>query len=184
MLDRRLFLFGIASTILGPDAVLAHNSTYKLSPKYEPTRIPYRRYPQGTVVVDTGSRFLYFVEGGGYATRYGVGVGRAGLSLKGRAVVGRKAKWPSWTPTASMIKRSPGQYARYAKGVPGGPDNPLGARALYLYRNGQDTMYRIHGTNDPSSIGKAVSNGCIRMLNAHVERLYDRIAIGATVVVL
>ena len=82
-----------------------------------------------------------------------------------------------------MIERSPEQYAKYAKGLPGGPKNPLGARAIYLFKNGRDTLYRIHGTNDPSSIGKAVSNGCIRMLNSHVERLYDRVALGATVVV-
>ena len=111
-------------------------------------------------------------------------VGRAGLAWKGTAKVGRKAKWPRWTPTKNMIRRQPRKYARYAGGVPGGPSNPLGARALYLYRNGRDTMYRIHGTNQPRSIGRAVSNGCIRMLNAHVKDLYRRVPVGARVVVL
>jgi lipoprotein-anchoring transpeptidase ErfK/SrfK len=144
----------------------------------------YRGYTPGKLIVDPANHFLYFVEGGNYATRYGVGVGRAGLSLKGRAVVGRKAKWPSWRPTDNMIRRSPRKYARYAGGVPGGPNNPLGSRALYLYRDGRDTMYRIHGTNEPSSIGRAVSNGCIRMVNAHVEQLYERVDVGAEVIIL
>ncbi|ASQ15097.1 L,D-transpeptidase [Sinorhizobium meliloti] len=121
---------------------------------------------------------------GGVARRYGIGVGRAGLAWAGTAEVGRKAKWPNWRPTARMIKRDPRQYAKYANGVPGGVNNPLGSRALYLYRNGRDTYYRIHGTTEPWTIGKAVSNGCIRMLNEHVEDLYERVPIGTTVVVV
>jgi len=179
MLNRRTFLLGAGALL----ALHAASAAASISAEYQPTRVRYPGYAAGTIVVDTGARFLYFVGGGGYATRYGIGVGRQGLSFKGRAVVGRKAKWPSWTPTAEMIKRSPEQYAKYAKGLRGGPRNPLGARALYLYRGGRDTLYRIHGTNDPSSIGKAVSNGCIRMLNAHVERLYDQVPLGATVIV-
>ncbi len=102
------------------------------------------------------------------ARRYGVGVGvgKAGLTFRGRAIVERKAKWPFWRPTANMIRRHPRKYRRYARGVRGGPKNPLGARALYLHRGGRDTMYRIHGINQPASIGRSVSNGCIRMLNA------------------
>ena len=113
-----------------------------------------------------------------------MGVGKAGLAFKGTANIARKAKWPSWTPTKNMIRRQPGKYAKYAKGVPGGPGNPLGSRALYLYRNGRDTYYRIHGTTQPSSIGRSVSNGCIRMINGHVEDLYERVPVGARVVVL
>jgi lipoprotein-anchoring transpeptidase ErfK/SrfK len=135
-------------------------------------------------VVDVRNRFLYYVEGPNDATRYGVGVGRAGLTFKGKAVVGRKAEWPWWRPTDNMIRKRPWKYARYAKGVPGGPRNPLGARALYLFRDGRDTMYRIHGTTEPSSIGRAVSNGCIRMINDHVIELYSRVPIGSPVVVL
>jgi lipoprotein-anchoring transpeptidase ErfK/SrfK len=105
-------------------------------------------------------------------------------AFSGTAEVGRKAKWPRWQPTDNMIKRQPEKYARYAEGVAGGGGNPLGARALYLYRNGRDTYYRIHGTTEPSSIGKAVSNGCIRMINDHVVDLYDRVPLGTPVIVL
>ena len=124
------------------------------------------------------------VERWGKARRYGVGVGKAGLAFKGSAEIKRKAEWPSWTPTANMIKREPQKYKRYAKGVPGGPDNPLGARALYLYKGGRDTYYRIHGTTQPNSIGRSVSNGCIRMINDHVIDLYNRVPLGTKVVVL
>ncbi len=134
--------------------------------------------------VDTGKHFLYLVESYGSARRYGIGVGKAGRSLKGEAVVERKAKWPSWRPTANMIRREPGKYAKYAAGVPGGPGNPLGSRALYLYRNGRDTMYRIHGTTEPSSIGRSVSNGCVRMINVHVEDLFERVPLGTRVIIL
>ena len=140
-------------------------------------------YPPGSVVIDPENRFLYFIEDAETATRYGVGVGRAGMSLRGTAYVARKAKWPSWTPTPSMIRREP-RYARYAGGMPGGRHNPLGARALYLYRSQNDTMYRIHGTNQPHSIGQAMSSGCVRMMNDHVEQLYDKVDVGALVVIL
>ena len=181
MLDRRTLLVGLAATVVAPQAGLA--AAFRLDPKYEPQRVFYRTYPAGTIVVDTGNHFLFFVDDPPFAIRYGVGVGRAGLSLKGSAVVGRKAEWPSWRPTDAMISRSP-KYARYADGVPGGPKNPLGARALYLYRDGEDTLYRIHGTNEPSSIGQSVSNGCIRMINDHVIQLYDRVPVGTPVLVL
>jgi lipoprotein-anchoring transpeptidase ErfK/SrfK len=159
-------------------------NTFTVDPRFEPQAVSYFAHPPGTIVVDTGKHFLYLVEGIGKARRYGIGVGRAGLSLKGEAVVERKAKWPSWRPTANMIRRNPGKYARYAGGVPGGPGNPLGSRALYLYRNGRDTMYRIHGTTEPSSIGRSVSNGCIRMINAHVEDLFERVPLGTRVIIL
>lgn len=184
MLDRRTALFGAAILIVARGSALAHSGAFKLDPKYEPQRILFRGHAPGTIVVDPANRFLYYVENAVSATRYGVGVGRAGLAFKGNAVIGRKAEWPWWRPTDSMIRRSPGKYARYANGVPGGPGNPLGARALYLHRDGRDTMYRIHGTNEPESIGRAVSNGCIRMLNEHVIALYERVEVGTPVIVL
>ena len=168
---------------------LAHHINKNAGPgiarKYLPQTVPFSsRYAVGTVVVDPRQRFLYLVQGGGRARRYGVGVGRAGLAWAGSARIGRKAKWPRWTPTKNMIRREPHKYAQYAAGLPGGPGNPLGARALYLYRGKRDTYYRIHGTNQPWSIGQAVSSGCIRMLNEHVADLYERVPVGARVVVL
>jgi lipoprotein-anchoring transpeptidase ErfK/SrfK len=135
--------------------------------------------PAGTLVVDAANRFLYFVTAPGRALRFGIAVGREGAAWKGQAVVGRKARWPTWTPTANMRKRNP----KLPVQVKGGPENPLGARALYLYQNGVDTLYRIHGTNEPWSIGKAASSGCIRMLNESVFELYGSVPVGARVVV-
>ena len=137
----------------------------------------------GTIVVDPGQRFLYLVLNGGAALRYGVSVGREGASWSGRATVRRKAEWPTWTPTKRMIQREP-KLARWARGMPGGPRNPLGARALYLYQGDQDTLYRIHGTNEPWSIGRAVSSGCIRLLNDDITDLYTRVPLGTSVLVL
>jgi lipoprotein-anchoring transpeptidase ErfK/SrfK len=136
----------------------------------------------GTIVVDPGSRFLYFVLENGEAMRYGVGVGREGFGWSGRATVGRKARWPTWTPPASMIRRQP-ELARYAGGMDGGANNPLGARALYLYQDGRDTLYRLHGTNEPWSIGRAMSSGCIRLFNQDIIDLYERTPTGTRVVV-
>ena len=115
--------------------------------------------------------------------RYGVGVGREGFAWNGTAAIRRKQVWPTWTPPVEMQRRQP-EAARYAGGMPGGPANPLGARALYLYQGGRDTMYRIHGTNEPMSIGKSMSSGCIRLLNQDIIDLYDRVPIGTKVVVL
>lgn len=141
------------------------------------------REKPGTIVVDPANRFLYLVMQDGQAMRYGVGVGREGFAWAGRARIRRKAEWPRWTPPASMIKRRP-ELAKYRGGMEGGPDNPLGARALYLYQGGRDTLYRIHGTNEPWTIGQAMSSGCIRMVNKDVEDLYDRVKMGTRVVVL
>lgn len=138
----------------------------------------------GTLVVDPRNRYLYLVQEGGMALRYGVGVGREGLEFSGRANVAYKKEWPRWTPTSDMIAREPRKYTKWAGGMAGGSDNPLGARALYLFKNGQDTLYRIHGTNEPWSIGEAVSSGCIRMMNQDVIDLYRRVPNGAKVVVL
>ena len=184
MIDRRSLVVGLLATVLSVPGVSAHHRKTKSNRRLKPQRIKFSGYQPGTIVIDPRNRFLYLVEERGTARRYSVGVGRAGLAFRGNAIIGRKAKWPSWRPTKNMIRRQPRKYARYARGVPGGPSNPLGARALYLYRSGKDTLYRIHGTNRPSSIGRAVSNGCIRMLNAHVKDLYNRVEIGAPVIVL
>ncbi len=192
MFTRRHLVLGGLTALALPYArdARAHHSakfrkTFKLDPAYVPQRVRIStNYQIGTIVVDPANHFLYLVERPGRARRYGVGVGRAGLAFKGTALVQRKAEWPRWTPTRNMIRREPEKYAQYAKGVPGGIDNPLGARALYLYKDGRDTYYRIHGTTQPSSIGRSVSNGCIRMINDHVVDLYDRVPLGTRVVVL
>jgi lipoprotein-anchoring transpeptidase ErfK/SrfK len=137
----------------------------------------------GTIVINPSQHYLYLVEDGGRAIRYGVGVGREGFAWSGVARVGRKQVWPTWTPPAEMQRRQP-ESAEFADGMPGGPGNPLGARALYLYQGKRDTMYRIHGTNDPSSIGRSMSSGCIRLLNQDIIDLYERVPIGTRVVVL
>jgi lipoprotein-anchoring transpeptidase ErfK/SrfK len=162
----------------------AFNGEPGIAPRLRRQRVAYSSSePPGTIVVNTYERYLYAVESDGMATRYGIAVGEEGLTLKGRATIGRKEEWPSWTPTASMMKRKP-RLLQYAGGVPGGPDNPLGAAALYLYRGGQDTMFRLHGTNEPWSIGRAVSNGCIRLTNQDAVELYERTPLGSPVVII
>jgi lipoprotein-anchoring transpeptidase ErfK/SrfK len=148
----------------------------QMDPRYERQVVTYTGgEAPGTVVVDVSERFLYFVQDDGTALRYGVGVGREGFSWKGSERVTRKAEWPSWRPPEAMKRRQPG-LPDY---MPGGPDNPLGARALYL----GSTLYRIHGSNEPWTIGQAVSSGCIRMRNEDVIDLYERVAVGAKVIV-
>lgn len=139
--------------------------------------------PPRAIIVDPQEHFLYLVGDDGTARRYGVGVGREGFAWSGRAVIGMKRRWPRWVPPRDMVLRD-AKARKWANGQPGGPDNPLGARALYLYQDGRDTLYRIHGTNQPDSIGKSVSSGCIRMLNEHVADLYDRVEVGTEVLVL
>lgn len=141
------------------------------------------REEPGTIVVDPENHYLFLIQDGNRAMRYGVGVGKAGFAFQGRATIQRKADWPGWTPTQNMIRREPDRYGPYAGGLPGGLNNPLGARALYLYRDGRDTLYRIHGTNEPHTIGMSVSSGCIRMMNQDVIDLESRVPVGATVVV-
>ena len=135
----------------------------------------------GTIVVDPHARFLYHVLEGGEAMRFGIAVGHAGLGFTGTGTVQRKAEWPDWTPTQNMIRREPELYGPVAGGLKGGLDNPLGARALYLYRGGRDTMYRIHGTMDPASIGKSTTAGCIRLFNQDILDLYDETPMGTQV---
>lgn len=140
--------------------------------------------PVGTIVVDTAARHLYLVEGDGKAMRYGIGVGKEGLAFAGAAIIKRKAEWPHWSPTKNMMDREPARYRHLASGMVGGLANPLGPRALYLYQGERDTMFRIHGTTEPETIGGAVSSGCIRLINQDIVDLYSRVKIGSRVVVV
>src|SRR3954447_20150381 len=194
------FLFPVLFALGGcMQTTLAPSSDASLTPRdrqllaqapYAEASIPerYRRhivdYPRkeqpGSILVDTDARYLYYVLPQGKAIRYGVAVGEEALAWSGVATVGRTAEWPDWIPTAEIQAR----LGPYPKRVPGGPANPLGARALYLYEGNKDTLYRIHGTNQPEYIGQAISSGCIRMTNVDVIDLFDRVKPGAIVVVL
>ena len=143
----------------------------------------------GTIVIDPSSRHLYFVDAGKRATRYGVGVGREGFAWSGRAQINMKRNWPDWIPPAEMVARLPDIRSQLVKtargqGVPGGTRSPLGARAMYLFGDGRDLGYRIHGTTEPETIGTQVSSGCIRMVNQDIVHLYARASLGTKVVVL
>lgn len=140
-------------------------------------------FTPGEIHVDPGAFALYLILPESRAIRYAVRIGRAGLYEPGEFFIGAKKEWPSWTPTKEMIERNPAQYGRYADGMPGGPNNPLGARALYLFTTERgDTFLRIHGTNAPDTIGSAVSNGCVGLINEHIADLYNRVPIGTRVV--
>jgi len=138
----------------------------------------------GTIIVDTNNKFLYYIEGENSATRYGIGVGREGFGWSGVVNVGRKAEWPEWRPPAEMRVRERRAGRILPEVQPGGIDNPLGARAMYLYKGNRDTIFRIHGTNQPWTIGLNMSSGCIRMMNKDVEHLYSRADIGTKVIVI
>lgn len=144
------------------------------------------RYPTGTVIVDTNTFFLHLVQEGGKAMRYGVGLGRQGFSWSGDGVIQWKQKWPKWTPPAEMIERQPEleKWSADNGGRPPGLNNPLGARALYIFQNGKDTLYRIHGSPEFWTIGKAVSSGCVRMINQDIIDLYDRVPNKSRLVVI
>jgi lipoprotein-anchoring transpeptidase ErfK/SrfK len=149
--------------------------------QYKRHIVDYTRKEQpGSILVDTDARYLYYVMPGGKAIRYGVAVGEEAMAFSGVATVGRMAEWPDWVPTREIQER----LGPYPARVAGGAANPLGARALYLYQGNKDTLYRIHGTNQPEYIGQAISSGCIRMANADVIDLYSRVKPGAVVVVL
>lgn len=158
----------------------------KIDPRFLRQEVAYQtRYQPGTIVVDPNERFAYLVMANGRALRYGVGVGKEeGFNFRGEGIIGRKASWPRWTPTPNMIAREPERYGPYAGGMAGGETNPLGPRALYLYKNGQDTLYRLHGTIEPWTIGTQVSSGCVRFINQDIIDLYRRAPVGTRVVVL
>lgn len=158
----------------------------QIDPRFLRQEVAYpTRYQPGTIVVDPNERFAYLVMANGRALRYGVGVGREeGFNFRGEGVVARKASWPGWTPTPAMIAREPERYGPYAGGLPGGPTNPLGPRALYLYKDGRDTYYRLHGTTEPWTIGTQVSSGCVRFINQDIIDLYRRVPTGTRVIVL
>lgn len=200
-LSRRSLLIGLPLLMAGCQSMPSQQADYgdrpdeqfplkkvpleKIKPELRRTEVAYEtKYEAGTVVVDTPARRAYYVLGNGRAIRYGVGVGRNGYALAGQAYIGRKAEWPNWTPSPNMLRTNPEKNMKYAGGVPGGPNNPLGARAIYLYRGGNDTMFRIHGTNQPQSIGLAMSSGCVRMMNHDVIDLYERVKVGGKVIVL
>ncbi len=185
-MHRRLFLSALASGLTGAAFPgMAWAAKQNRMPYQGAEFVTFDSYEQpGTIIIDTGKRALFYILSENEAIRYGVAVGKEGFSWAGIAQIGRKIEWPRWTPPASMIRRRP-ELARFANGMAGGiPDNPLGARALYLFANGRDTLFRIHGTNEPQSIGTAASSGCIRMLNEEVIELYDRVFIGTKVIVL
>jgi lipoprotein-anchoring transpeptidase ErfK/SrfK len=188
-----LVLGGCMQTTLAPtsDANFTPRDRQLLAhPPYARADIPesYRRHvvdysrkeAPGTILVDTDARYLYYVLPGDKAIRYGVAVGEEAMAWSGVARIGRMTEWPDWIPTPEIQAR----LGPYPARVPGGPANPLGARALYLFEGNKDTLYRIHGTNQPEYIGQAISSGCIRMTNEDVIDLYDRVRQGATVVVL
>ena len=178
------FLASSAAVTALPQAVFAQTVEFDPTPQYvtvKPDFLP------GQMLILPRSYYLYLVTGPRQAIRYGVGVGRAGLEFTGTATIDVKKEWPTWRPTDEMIERDPKTYAKFVNNdyvQPGGPGNPLGARALYLFQNGVDTYFRIHGTTQPESIGQSVSNGCIRMLNEHVMDLYERVPVGTVVTVL
>ncbi len=159
-------------TMKGRDELPGYFQIYQVKSPY--------RYPAGTIVVDTPNRVLYLMEEQGLARRYPIAVGKEGYQFEGQAEVGRKVKWPLWYPTPDMREKNPNLPDFYE----GGEENPLGARAIYLYDHGRDTLYRIHGNNQPSSIGHQASSGCIRMYNEDVIDLYDRVQMDTPVVVI
>jgi lipoprotein-anchoring transpeptidase ErfK/SrfK len=209
-LDRRSFLFGSAAGLgalglagcatsdrLIPAEVAklygpAPNEKFpipavdlrKVDPKYFRQTVRYdAREAPGTIIVDPGNYFVYRIEGDGHATRYGANVGRSGFLWSGEAYVGRKAEWPVWTPPREMMQRQP-EARKYAGGMPGGLDNPLGARTLYLYKNGVYTVYTIYSTSDPETIGTGVTSGCTGLLSQDMIHLYAQTPIKTKVIML
>jgi lipoprotein-anchoring transpeptidase ErfK/SrfK len=180
-MDRRIFILGGAAALV-PSAAQAKKKKKIIYGGAEVVEFLTPEKP-GTMIINTDEKALYHVIGRESAIRYGVAVGREGFEWAGIAQVGRKVEWPTWTPPAAMIKRRP-ELAKWAHGMPGGPENPLGARAMYLFTKAGDTGFRVHGTNEPESIGWAASSGCIRMLNEEVEELYDSVRIGTKVIVI
>ncbi|MEC6999457.1 L,D-transpeptidase [Brucella abortus] len=162
----------------------AKANKYSIDPKFRPQDVTFTGYKPGTIVIDPKQRFLYLVETSTTARRYGIAVGKQGLEFQGKATISAKREWPRWIPTKEMIERDPAHYGRFKNGMDGGPGNPLGSRAMYLFQGNKDTYIRIHGTVQPWTIGSSASNGCFRMINEDVMDLYDRVTLGTEVVVL
>lgn len=185
MFSRRTFVSSaLAAAVIGP--VAANAQGYVVPPQHMPVYVNLTNangWPPNELHLDPNTFHLYLTMPEGRAIRYSVGIGRPGLYEPGEFTVGAKKKWPAWTPTPEMIQRNPASYKQYEDGVPGGPDNPLGARALYLFKPQiGDTMLRIHGTGLPQTIGTRVSNGCARLINSHIVDLYERVPMGTRVV--
>ncbi|PZX11412.1 L,D-transpeptidase-like protein [Palleronia aestuarii] len=183
MLTRRHFVasglaLGLAPTSVFGHAGLPHTSRRTMAARDVEVRADIE---PDTIHIFPDYFALYHVRAPGFAREYHIAVGAAGRNMTGDTVIRRKEEWPSWTPTANMIRREPETYAQYREGLPGGPMNPLGARALYLYQGSRDTLYRIHGTPQPWTIGTAVSSGCIRLTNSDVMELYPNVALGTPV---
>ncbi|GAA6180601.1 L,D-transpeptidase [Shimia sp. NS0008-38b] len=185
-MQRRHFLAGTASLLATPQILrAAQGDSFELMEHLKPKEVRVKKkygFQAGQLVVVLASYHLYHMMDERNAVRYGVAIGQEGLNFKGRATIERKVEWPSWRPTQEMIERNPA-YEKYADGMKGGPTNPLGSRAMYLYQDGRDTLFRIHGTTAPQSIGTPSSNGCIRMVNEHIEYLYEQVPMGSEVIV-
>ena len=182
MITRRTFLNTAAASV-GVAATSANAQGY-LVPEANLPRVVRidRDYAAGEIHVEPDSFKLYWMLGPGLALQYAVGIGRAGLYESGDFVIRVKKEWPSWTPTPDMIERDPDAYLQFEDGMEGGISNPLGARALYLFSGQRDTFLRIHGTNAPRTIGSAVSNGCVRLVNSHISDLYNRVPLNTRAV--
>ncbi len=181
---RRTFIAGSVAASVLPQVLPAATAGFDPTPQEVKIK---KGYQPGQLLILPRSYYLYYVTSSSTAMRYGVGVGKAGLEFTGTATIAVKKEWPTWRPTNEMIERDPSAYEQFIGNTdaqPGGPKNPLGARALYLFQNGKNTYYAIHGTIAPNSIGRSVSSGCIRMLNEHVIDLYQRVPLGTVVTVL
>lgn len=184
MISRREFVATTAAGVMLPQMGMAKAKKYVVPEEHMPKEIWLKtKLPANEIHIDPNSYRLYWTLGNGKAIRYVVGVGRAKLYEPGVFYVGAKKEWPSWRPTDEMIEREPHKYKKFEEGMPGGPNNPLGARALYLFypNSRRDSFLRIHGTPQPWTIARAVSNGCARLVNDHVADLYNRVPIGTKV---
>jgi lipoprotein-anchoring transpeptidase ErfK/SrfK len=185
---RTLIVTGLAASLTGRAFAHTEQSAedWVMPEEFLPRPVRFQdRQEPGTIIVDPDYFALYLALTERRGMQYSVGVGRGNLYESGWFTLGAKKEWPSWTPTKAMIERDPDSYAKYADGMPGGPKNPLGARALYLFNDaGADTFLRIHGTPEPWTIGSAVSNGCVRLANEHITELYNQVEIGAPVLLL
>ncbi|TNC74178.1 L,D-transpeptidase [Rubellimicrobium roseum] len=184
MTTRRSFLAAAAASVLAAPALA--RDVVRIPPDWLPTDVDIAPgVPLGEIHVDVENTWLYWTIGEGRARRYKIAVGAPGRNFRGVATVARKVEWPSWRPTPEMVAIEPHVYGKFRGGLPGGhPMNPLGARALYLYQDGRDTFFRIHGTPQPWTMGQSFSSGCPRMINEHMIDLYDRVPVGTRVISL